>query len=65
METPVFRAIIRSEDFKNKYPALGKILEANEPEKWYTCPMHPEIRGKFNDKCPQCGMPLTLSAPLL
>ena len=27
--------------------------------KMYACPMHPEIKGKLNDKCPKCGMKLT------
>jgi len=25
----------------------------------YACPMHPEVQGKLNDKCPKCGMKLT------
>jgi hypothetical protein len=24
----------------------------------YACPMHPEVQGKLNDKCPKCGMKL-------
>ena len=28
-------------------------------EKMYACPMHKEVRGKLNDKCSKCGMPLT------
>lgn len=24
----------------------------------YTCPMHPEVKGKEGDKCPKCGMML-------
>ena len=28
-------------------------------EKLYACPMHPEVQGKLNDKCPKCGMKLT------
>lgn len=27
--------------------------------KLYSCPMHPEVHGKLNDKCPKCGMDLT------
>lgn len=26
----------------------------------YTCPMHREIKGNFNDKCSKCGMSLTI-----
>ncbi|WP_217902815.1 heavy metal-binding domain-containing protein [Flavobacterium sp. J49] len=25
----------------------------------YACPMHPEVQGKKEDKCPKCGMKLT------
>lgn len=25
----------------------------------YACSMHPEVQGKLNDKCPECGMKLT------
>ncbi|SHG91386.1 hypothetical protein SAMN05443549_108111 [Flavobacterium fluvii] len=28
-------------------------------DKIYACPMHPEAKGKLNDKCPKCGMKLT------
>ena len=28
--------------------------------KIYACPMHPESKGKLNDKCPKCGMKLTV-----
>ena len=28
--------------------------------KLYSCPMHPEVHGKLNDKCPKCGMKLTV-----
>ena len=31
--------------------------------KMYACPMHPEVQGKLNDKCPKCGMPLTEPIP--
>ena len=27
----------------------------------YTCPMHPEVKGKKGDKCPKCGMELVLA----
>lgn len=31
--------------------------------KMYACPMHPEVQGKMNDKCPKCGMKLTEPIP--
>lgn len=27
--------------------------------KMYACPMHPEVQGKMDEKCPKCGMDLT------
>ena len=32
-------------------------------EKMYACPMHPEVQGKMDDKCPKCGMKLTEPVP--
>lgn len=32
-------------------------------EKIYSCPMHPEVQGKLNDKCSKCGMKLTEPVP--
>ena len=29
----------------------------------YSCPMHPEAKGNLNDKCPKCGMKLTVPEP--
>ena len=29
-------------------------------EQLYACPMHPEVIGKKDDKCPKCGMKLTV-----
>lgn len=28
-------------------------------EQLYACPMHPEVIGKKDEKCPKCGMKLT------
>lgn len=38
-----------------------KTMETSE--KMYACPMHPEVQGKLNDKCPKCGMKLTEPVP--
>ena len=35
----------------------------DEETKLYACPMHPEVQGKLNDKCPKCGMKLTEPVP--
>lgn len=35
----------------------------NNQTKMYACPMHPEVQGKLNDKCPKCGMKLTVPVP--
>ncbi len=32
----------------------------NNQTKIYACPMHQEVQGKLNDKCPKCGMKLTV-----
>lgn len=29
-------------------------------EQMYSCPMHPEVIGKKDEKCPKCGMRLTV-----
>jgi Cu+-exporting ATPase len=37
-----------------------------EPQREYTCPMHPEIKQPGSGNCPKCGMalePATISAP--
>ena len=28
-------------------------------EPLYACPMHPEVKGKKDEKCSKCGMKLT------
>ena len=30
------------------------------PEQLYACSMHPEVIGKKDEKCPKCGMKLTV-----
>ncbi|MDD5151185.1 MAG: heavy metal-binding domain-containing protein [Flavobacterium sp.] len=32
----------------------------HENSKVYSCPMHPEVHGKLDDKCPKCGMKLNV-----
>jgi len=32
----------------------------HEDSNTYSCPMHPEVQGKLNDKCSKCGMKLTV-----
>ena len=31
---------------------------ANPDTAGFWCPMHPDVRGRAGDKCPQCGMAL-------
>lgn len=52
-----------SGNVNTKKDAIRKASKADEPEKLYACPIHPEIQGKLNDKCVQCGMPLTVLVP--
>lgn len=35
------------------------VKDSTATDKVYACPMHPEAKGKLNDKCPKCGMKLT------
>ncbi len=35
----------------------------HENSKTYSCPMHPEVQGNLNAKCPKCGMKLTVPVP--
>lgn len=41
-----------------KYLSVQKPVTAEDKEKIYTCPMHPEIRQKGPGNCPICGMAL-------
>lgn len=34
-----------------------------DQSKLYACSMHPEVKGKLNDKCSKCGMDLTEPVP--
>lgn len=44
---------------ENKPATAGeKQTDTADHEHTYSCPMHPEVRGKEGDKCPKCGMPL-------
>jgi uncharacterized lipoprotein NlpE involved in copper resistance len=36
------------------------VKDSTATNKVYACPMHPESQGKLNDKCPKCGMKLTV-----
>jgi len=37
-------------------------VEETKPvaEQLYSCSMHPEVKGKKDEKCPKCGMFLTV-----
>lgn len=40
-------------------PMMNKKTEMmDQNSKIYSCPMHPEVHGKLNDKCSKCGMKL-------
>jgi Cu+-exporting ATPase len=36
-----------------------------DPQAWYICPMHPEVRQQRQGTCPKCGMALEPEAPSL
>jgi hypothetical protein len=50
IETPDTTAVVPSENAAGENPVA---------EQLYACPMHPEVTGKKDDKCPKCGMALT------
>ena len=35
------------------------VKDSTATDKVYACPMHPEVKGKLNEKCSKCGMKLT------
>ena len=40
--------------------AKAKEVVTPAPEQLYACSMHPEVIGKKDEKCPKCGMKLTV-----
>jgi hypothetical protein len=40
----------------------GHANHAQPSDVVYSCPHHPEVRGKAGDKCPKCGMTLVAGA---
>ncbi|HEY6144065.1 MAG TPA: heavy metal-binding domain-containing protein [Flavobacterium sp.] len=44
---------------KNKETETTNAPMMEQSSKKYSCPMHPEVQGKLNDKCSKCGMNLT------
>lgn len=42
----------------NSNTKTGGHEHAEGAEHVYSCPMHPEVKGKESDKCPKCGMAL-------
>jgi len=44
-------------------PQTAAVQQAVAGQGVYWCPMHPDVRGRQGDKCPQCGMMLVRAAP--
>lgn len=40
----------------NKKAVKNNSLQTDNHEHIFSCPMHPEVRGKEGDKCPKCNM---------
>ena len=38
---------------------VDSTAESKSVEQLYSCPMHPEVKGKKDAECPKCGMALT------
>jgi hypothetical protein len=64
----IFFTACNSGDTKTSEPATPQTKQIDTtpvnqpggiPEQLYACPMHPEVKGKKDDKCPKCGMKLT------
>ena len=47
----------------NDSTMMGNNAKMMKNTTMYACPMHPEVQGKLNDKCPKCGMKLTEPVP--
>lgn len=43
-----------------EHDSITAVKDSTVTDKQYACPMHPEAKGKLNDKCPKCGMKLTV-----
>jgi len=64
MKNIIFSAIVMafvlvSCNQKSSQSTDSDSAKAEQSDKKYACPMHPESQGKLNDKCPKCGMKLT------
>ncbi len=45
---------------KSKSTESSNSEKTEKGNKKYSCPMHPEVQGKLNDKCPKCGMKINI-----
>tara|TARA_B110001454_G_scaffold219192_1_gene251143 strand:+ start:25838 stop:26671 length:834 start_codon:yes stop_codon:yes gene_type:complete len=54
------KAYSQDKDTNSKSPAIGSNHE--DPDGYYTCPMHPQVHEHKAGKCPICGMPLVKTA---
>ena len=52
--------IVASCNSKSKSTESSNSEKTEMGTKKYSCPMHPEVQGKLDDKCPKCGMKLNV-----
>ena len=52
--------IVASCNSKSKSTESSNSEKTEMGNKKYSCPMHPEVQGKLDDKCPKCGMKLNV-----
>src|SRR5262245_18430510 len=51
-------AMLRMMDAPAGPTAEERVKAADQTDGGFTCPMHPEVRGGRDDRCPECGMNL-------
>ena len=58
--TLLMTLLVASCNSKSKSTESSNSEKKKMETKKYSCPMHPEIQGKLDDKCPKCGMKLNV-----
>ena len=59
-EVETTNAPVTEQDTTTVKDGTEVVKDSKVTDKVYACPMHSEAKGKLNDKCPKCGMKLTV-----